>query len=141
MERTELKRPVPGDRVGAFVSVVDGVALFLGYGTYVGNDIPPFSGLTSQAAALEGLRASNPKIVLDDGEVVWGCQCWWGSEADVKAELLTMTKVVPVTIADIKEGRLPNPETGEYDGKPVKSAMPQGFFEPPPKPPSGGFWS
>ena len=23
----------------------------------------------------------DPKIILDDGEVVWGCECWWGPEA------------------------------------------------------------
>ncbi len=127
------------------MSIVEGVALFLGYGTYVGNDIPPFVGLTSQAAAMEGLRASNPKIVLDCGEVGWGCQCWWGSEEDVKAELLTLTKVVPVTIDDIRRGRIPNPKTGEYDGKTVTPALSASFFEPPAKPSpksgGGGFWS
>lgn len=24
----------------------------------------------------------NPKIVLDGGGVVWGCECWWGEATD-----------------------------------------------------------
>lgn len=27
----------------------------------------------------------NPKIRLDDGREVWGCECWWGSAEDFKA--------------------------------------------------------
>ena len=29
----------------------------------------------------------NPRIRLDSGDVVWGCQCWWGPEKVVKARL------------------------------------------------------
>ena len=29
----------------------------------------------------------NPKIRLDSGKVVWGCECWWGPEEVVKKTL------------------------------------------------------
>lgn len=29
----------------------------------------------------------NPKIVLDDGAVVWGCECWWGPSHEVQKRL------------------------------------------------------
>ena len=38
-----------------------------GYGTYVGDEPCPYF-----------YDIPNPKIVLDSGEVVWGCECWWG---------------------------------------------------------------
>lgn len=54
----------------------------IGEGTYVGDEIP------DGAAGLASLvRGTNPKIVLDDGQVVWGCECWWGAKADVQHDL------------------------------------------------------
>lgn len=29
----------------------------------------------------------NPKILLDSGDVVWGMQCWWGPEDQIKRKL------------------------------------------------------
>ena len=26
----------------------------------------------------------NPKIKLDSGEIIWGCQCWWGAVEKMK---------------------------------------------------------
>lgn len=37
-----------------------------GYGNYVGEEECP---------KLHNLK--NPKIILDNGEVVWGFECWW----------------------------------------------------------------
>ena len=39
-----------------------------GYGEYVGNEPCPHMG-----------GVPNPKIVLDNGDVVWGYECWWGA--------------------------------------------------------------
>jgi hypothetical protein len=30
---------------------------------------------------------TNPKSLLDSGKVVWGCECWWGPEDQVKASV------------------------------------------------------
>lgn len=69
----------PGTRVYAFMSYTDEKISFLGEGTYVGDEIPDdeAQGLSS---LLEG--RTNPKIVLDDGQVVWGCECYWGDLND-----------------------------------------------------------
>ena len=75
-----------GERIGAILSAtVDGVK-FLGYGVYAGEEVP------TEAAGMMGelLREAgvvNPKLVLDNGDVVYGCECWWGSEARVRKEL------------------------------------------------------
>lgn len=70
---TQIKR----ERVGAIQSMKDGVVYFYGYGVYLGDEIPP-SGM------LHDLGISNPKIELDNGGIVWGCECWWGSEDKIK---------------------------------------------------------
>lgn len=53
------------------------VLRMLGEGVYVGNESPTSAaGWLAEAAVQHGL--SNPKIVLDNGDTVWGCECWWG---------------------------------------------------------------
>lgn len=44
-----------------------------GFGVYEGDEIPPENDDRI-------FRIPNPRIVLDDGGVVWGFQCWWGEE-------------------------------------------------------------
>lgn len=85
-----------GARVGAMLSAGDGVVNFLGFGTYEGDEIPPkeVGGLAAE------LGLPNPKIKLDNGAIIWGCQCWWGSEEGMKAKL-EQYKVAGYKIQDI----------------------------------------
>lgn len=74
----------------------------LGFGVYVGDEVPPkpvgvikaiFGAETweevDRIVAEEGivpeserpLRKTNPKLVLDDGTVKWGAECWFGPES------------------------------------------------------------
>ncbi len=125
-----------GDRVGCFLSVVGDKALLLGYGTYVGDEVPPNEGHTSLTAYLSGLRRPNPKIVLDSGDVVWGCECWWGPEEEVKAECAKLKKVINISMAEARLGKIPEGFEGHWGG----DEQPGGdFFGPS----SGGgdFWS
>lgn len=69
----------PGTRVFAAHSMVEGCARLFGFGTYVGDEVPP-PGIRLMGVDLHDCRRPNPKIVLDDGRVVWGCECWWGPE-------------------------------------------------------------
>ena len=66
----------PGMRVYAFKSCKQNIINFYGFGTYLGDFNPPdfedFPGYT------------NPKIQLDNGHIVWGCECWWGPEEEFK---------------------------------------------------------
>jgi len=88
-----------GDRVGAILSIENGQIKFLGYGIYVGKEIPPpgikFLGMDYNQFGLE-----NPKIILDNGDIVWGCQCWWGSEKAIRdtLEKCDKDKIVNVRI-------------------------------------------
>lgn len=86
-----------GTRVYAVLSVTFSEVALLGFGVYVGDEIPPapvgFMRALYEATTWEEVdrrptkdlqyvsRLASPKIVLDNGEIVWGAECWWGLEA------------------------------------------------------------
>jgi hypothetical protein len=45
----------------------------------------------------------NPRIRLDDGKVVWGCECWWGDEEAVDQQYEGWT-VVMKDIDEVRKG-------------------------------------
>ena len=88
-----------GDRVGAICGKLSGNKCgFFGYGVYEGDFIPP-PGVTIMGLDLNDAGIPNPKILLDNGKVVWGCECWWGSEEEIKKRLegMEITMVDPDT--------------------------------------------
>lgn len=89
-----------GDRVGAIESADDETVRLYGYGVYLGEEVPP-AGIQLWGLDLCELGHRNPKIQLDGGKVVWGCECWWGSEAKIK-QSIGKRKVICV---DIDESR------------------------------------
>ncbi len=90
-----------GERVYAVLAATPEEVSLLGFGVYVGDEVPPapmgfvravfgantweeFDRVAAADAGCEpnpAARPTNPKIVLDNGEVVWGAECWWGPEA------------------------------------------------------------
>lgn len=83
-----------GDRVGAILSQQGLTVYFLGYGVYEGDFVPP-----ADVNPLLNQGRKNPKIRLDNGKTVWGCECWWGPEERIKGELANPNlKVVEVDI-------------------------------------------
>lgn len=71
-----------GDRIGAILGAGEGkIVKFLGYGVYEGEEIPP------KDVGGFNIGFSNPKLKLDNGEITWGCECWWGSEKGIKEKL------------------------------------------------------
>lgn len=72
-----------GARVGTICDADKDTVNFFGYGTYVGDEVPP-KGVCFFGIDLNSIGHKNPKIVLDNGDVVWGCQCWWGPEEQIK---------------------------------------------------------
>jgi hypothetical protein len=104
----------------------------LGYGVYEGDVVPDrplgmFGDFDTWEAvakfmAEDGSRAAdgsewtaenvgmpNPKIVLDSGVIVWGAECWWGPEAQVKSKVSAATangaklvEVDPTTVEGLR---------------------------------------
>ena len=89
-----------GARVGAIQKADKETVYFYGYGTYQGEDYPPVAPFGSDwddsNPQLVELRKhfKNPKILLDNGKVVWGLQCWWGDEEEVKKQIGTRKIVI-----------------------------------------------
>lgn len=74
-----------GMRVGAVMSADDKSVKMFGWGTHVGDEVPGPEVAGFMGEALREHKQTNPKIVLDDGKVVWGCECWWGPEDKVRS--------------------------------------------------------
>jgi hypothetical protein len=69
----EQKSPEVGARVGAISHSNSKSVYLFGYGVYEGDF--PCKG---------SFGAPNPRIKLDNGQTVWGYQCWWYSEEEIK---------------------------------------------------------
>ena len=85
-------------RVGAIKQIENGVVEFLGYGELLGEEIPP------KEIGGFNIGRPNPKIQLDTGEVVWGCECWWATEDIIERVLKKNKEVVNVTIENLRAG-------------------------------------
>lgn len=75
----------PGDRIMAVRNYDEKqkVLYIFGAGTYQGRELP-----TDDVPGGRDLRMreiENPKLVMDDGTVVWGMESWWGPEENIKA--------------------------------------------------------
>lgn len=95
--------PKVGERVTAVFGTSeqdeDTVEVF-GSGVYEGDSIPTEAvGFLAEAA--QQMKHKNPRIRLDNGKVVYGCECWWGSEKSVEKNL----KGKKIVMVDINEAR------------------------------------
>ena len=105
-----MKKAVFGDRVGAILGS-DGVTVsFLGYGVYEADEVP-HAAVGLIAGSLIETNQRNPKIVLDSGKVVWGCECWWGPEGEIGKRLdrwreLRGCEIIDVDIEEVREAFL-----------------------------------
>ena len=91
-----------GDRVGAILQTTDDTVELIGYGTYVGDEIP-HARVAGMGELLRKAERTNPKIQLDSGQDVFGCECWWGAEAAVKSRIGNRLTVA-VDIDKIRSG-------------------------------------
>lgn len=71
-----------GDRVGAIRNATCSDVFLYGYGVYSGDEETD-------------LGFPSPKITLDNGKVVYGYQCWWAPEEQIK-KLIGSKKVTIV---------------------------------------------
>lgn len=92
-----MPAPQKGDRVGAVASVQNNVAKLFGYGTYEGDEIPP----PEIIGPFGPVTTTNPKIKLDNGDIVWGCECWWSPENLCMQQLQGLT-IVDITVAEYR---------------------------------------
>jgi hypothetical protein len=79
------------------ISHSEGNKVFIfGYGYYVGDEVPTTAGgFMGEMVKESGI--TNPKIELDNGKVVWGCECWWGDVESAK-KMMDDREVVEIDI-------------------------------------------
>jgi len=83
------------ERVGAILSVENKMVNFLGYGVYEGDFYPEEAvGMIAEikqdlvkTGEMTKETYTNPRIRLDNGSIVYGCECWWGSERIIKEKM------------------------------------------------------
>lgn len=92
-------RAKPGDRVGAVLSAQDDVCKFFGYGEYLGDDVPP------DYVGGFNFGLPNPRIRLDSGKDVYGCECWWGIEERVKELVKTYKQTILIDIDEYRKNK------------------------------------
>jgi hypothetical protein len=84
-----------GDRVGTVFRADEDTVYLLGFGVFEGYFVPPAS------AGGFNFGIPNPRIRLDGGKEVFGCECWWGGEKEVK-KMCEGRKVVAVDIDTVR---------------------------------------
>jgi len=85
------------------------VVEFLGYGVYKGKFIPKeAAGFIAQWCREN--NKLNPRIKLDNGKIIYGCEAWFGSAMNIKKYLKELKedgwKIVKVDIDDIRKSLL-----------------------------------
>lgn len=88
-----------GDRVGAILRADSETISLIGYGRYVGHEIPP------EHIGGFNLGLPNPKLEMDDGTIVWGCECWWGSEAAIMGSIGNR-RIIHVDMNEVRNANL-----------------------------------
>ena len=93
-------QPVPGDRIGAIMqaSLKHGKVEVLGFGVYEGDFVPP-----KEINPTLNQGIPNARLKLDNGQIVWGCECWWGSEAEMQGIIKDFKKVTQVDIEELRK--------------------------------------
>ncbi len=92
---------IPGMRVCAIRSVEDGKVYLYGFGIYEGDFRPPVD-IRFDNDDMGGSGRTNPRILLDNGKVVWGFECWWSPENNIRELLKEADEIIHV---DIDEDR------------------------------------
>jgi len=93
------KLPVEfGERVGVILCARNNVIEFIGYGVLEGVEVPDTPGRIFDE--LREIKREVPKIRLDNGEVVWGCECYWNSEEKTKKHLENYDTIIHVDMTE-----------------------------------------
>jgi hypothetical protein len=90
-----------GKRVGAILSANEDTVKFLGWGEYIGEEIPSEEVGGFMGQVMRQMGKPNPCILLDNGKKVYGCECWWGPEERIKKEIGDR-KIIEVDIDEVR---------------------------------------
>ena len=90
-----------GDRVGAIKGFDKDTLRVFGFGEFIGEEIPPSDSIGYSKIMYSG-QQKDRKILLDNGNVIYGGECWLFDELEVRK---SMKEYEHVEYVDIKEYR------------------------------------
>lgn len=85
-----------GTRIGAILSGGSKTVQLIGFGVYAGDEVPP-ADTGGMGSMLHEAGITNPKLVMDDGQIAWGCECWWGPEDQIRKKIQGL-EIIPVNM-------------------------------------------
>ena len=91
-----------GSRVGVICKADEETMYMFGYGTYVGDEVPT-NAVGWMPDLMRETGITNPKLVLDNGDVVWGCESYWSAEQVVKEREKQYSSIVMLDINKYRE--------------------------------------
>jgi len=111
MKRAEKDHGEPvGTRVKLISHIDEDTVYCLGYGIYEGYKRPCDFPKDQRPGGLLGQilvenKHDNPCIKMDDGNYIWGCECWWGEADDMERIISNQYKEYDVKHLHIKKER------------------------------------
>ncbi len=90
-----------GDRVGAVKSFDHGTLKVFGFGEYIGEEVPPKNCIGYSKFLYEG-QQKDRKILLDDGNIIYGSECWIFDEMEVRKSLREYEKIEYINIDELR---------------------------------------
>jgi hypothetical protein len=76
-----------GDRIGAIFGEGGGYFRFLGFGVYEGDFVPEEEAAGWFSEQARENQEKVPRLRLDNGDVVYGTECWFDTEDVTRARL------------------------------------------------------
>lgn len=99
-------------RLAAILNATPETVFFFGYGTYAGEEVPPPDVVGPEGLSLSRLGKKDHKILLDDGEIVWGVE----AHMVLEENFLTMIrdrKVQKISVSRLRKFVKESPEAVE----------------------------
>lgn len=94
-----------GDRIGTISHSEEDTIYTYGFGVYLGEETPT-EGVTFLGVPV---KIPVPKFKMDSGEILYGCECSWDTEADTKKIIRDFEKKKELSITSQREFYKKNP--------------------------------
>lgn len=77
-KKSNNSQQVETPRIVAVSHADDDKVFIFGYGRYLGVETPPLTLIQYHPLASQLFHNGTHKLVMDNGTIVWGHQCFWG---------------------------------------------------------------
>ena len=93
-----------GKRVGAIKGFEKDTLEVFGFGEYIGDEIPPSYSIGYSRIMSSG-NQKDRKILLDDGNIIYGSECWIFDESIARKSMKSYEHIEYVDISECRSKR------------------------------------